>query len=278
MAGPWLFYDSVRALNSVPGLNRDIYAVQADGSSLRRITTTAATEREPAVSPDGKTLAYSSDVKGSFQIYLMPLPTGPERQLTHDPQGAQQPAWSPDGLRLAYHNDGGVWVIGADGQGTTSVVGMDGRTPQNEYPVFAPSGRALIFDRFNQIHQVDLITGLETSIVQNTTTTIEHPAVSPGWRTPIAFDTFCFSDKALSVWVAPIAANTFTCMGGTRITAAGGSKARAPSFSPTGLIAFEHGDANPHIAVVAPGSDAKDVTTGTDDRNPSWSPVGLVLP
>ena len=270
-AGPWLFFDSVK------GLNRDIYAVQADGSSLRRITTSVATEREPAVSPDGKTLAYSSDVKGALQIYLMPLPTGPERQLTNDPQGAEQPAWSPDGTRLAYHNDGGVWVIGADGQGRRSVVGMDGPTPQNEYPVFAPSGHALIFDRFNQIHQVDLVTGLETSIVQNTTTTIEHPAVSPDGHS-IAFDTFCFNDHTLSIWVAPIAANTFTCMGGTRITPAGGIKARFPAFSPTGLIAFEHGDSNPHIAVVDPGNAPTDVTSLGDDRNPSWSPAGLVLP
>ena len=157
---------------------------------------------------------------------------------------------------------------------------MDGPTPQNEYPVFAPSGHALIFDRFNQIHQVDLDTNAETSIVQNTTTTIEHPSVSPDGHS-IAFDTFCFTDdKALSIWVVPIAANTFPCMGGTRITAAGGSKARAPAFSPTGLIAFEHGDGNPHIAVIDPGNPAgvTDVTNLADDRNPSWSPAGLVLP
>ena len=109
MSGPWLFFDSLQ------GLNRDVYAVQADGSSLKRITTSAATEREPAVSPDGKTLAYSSDESGSFQIRrvargdLMPLPTGPERQLTNDVQGAEQPSWSPDGQHLAYHNDGGVF-------------------------------------------------------------------------------------------------------------------------------------------------------------------------
>ena len=268
---PWLFFDSLQ------GLNRDIYAVRADGSALKRITTSVATEREPAVSPDGMTLAYSSDVIGSFQIYLMPLPTGPERQLTNDAQGAGRPAWSPDGQRLAYQNGGGVWVIGADGQGTRSVVAMIGATSQNENPVFAPSGHGLIFDGTNWIHQVDLDTNVDTSILQATTTTIEHPSVSPDGHS-VAFDTFCFNDTTLSIWVAPTAANTLTCMGGTRITAMGSGKARYPVFSAMGLIAFEHGDGNTHIAVVDPGNPAIDVTNHGDDRNPSWSPAGLVLP
>jgi Tol biopolymer transport system component len=269
--GPWLFFDSLQ------GLNRDVYAILADGSALHRITTSPATEREPAVSPDGRTLAYSSDAAGSFQIFLFPLPSGPPRQLTFDPKGAEQPAWSPMGDRLAYHNDDGVWVVGADGTGTRIVVGAEGPDSQNEHPVFSPSGHGLIFDRFNQIHQVDLDSGLETSIVQNTTTTIEHPSVSPDGRS-IAYDAYCFNDTTLSIWMSPIAANTFVCMGGTRITQPGIGKARFPSFSPTGLVAFEHGDGNAHIAVVAPGGESRDVTSGLDDRNPSWSPAGLMLP
>jgi TolB protein len=269
--GPWLFFDSLQ------GLNRDVYAVLADGSALHRITTSPATEREPAVSPDGRTLAYSSDESGSFQIVLYPLPFGPPRQVTIAPKGAEQPAWSPTGDRLAYHNDDGVWVVNVDGSGTRSVVGMDGPTSQNEHPVFSPSGHGLIFDRFNQIHQIDLDSGLETSIIQNTTTIIEHPSVSPDGRS-IAYDVNCFGDTTLSIWIAPIAANTFVCQGGARITAVGIGKARFPSFSPTGLIAFEHGDGNAHVAVVNPGGASSDVTAGSDDRNPSWSPASLMLP
>jgi Tol biopolymer transport system component len=284
-SGPWLFFDSLR------GLNRDVYAVLADGSALHRITTSPATEREPAVSPDGRTLAFSSDDKGSFQILLMPLPSGTPRLLTSDPNGAQQPSWSADGTRLAYHNDLGVWVVGADGQGTRSVVGIDGQTSQNEYPVFAPSGRALIFDRFNQIHQVDLDSAVETSIVHNWTTTIQHPSVSPDGHS-IAFDVWCDA-SGLSIWIVPLAADTDPCLGGTRVTTPVSGPARFPSFSPTGLIAFEHGtgtndgsggagggavNGKARIAVVAPGSDPKDVTQGDDDRNPSWSTAALVLP
>jgi Tol biopolymer transport system component len=273
--GPWIFFDSLQ------GLNRDIYAIHADGSALHRITTSAATEREPAVSPDGRTLAFSSDAPGTFQIFLMPLPNGSPQPLTNDPLGAEQPSWSPEGGRLAYHNNRGVWVVGVDGKGTRSVVGVDGQDSQNEHPVFSPSGHGLIFDRFNQIHQVDLDNGLETSIVENWTTTIEHPSVSPDGHS-IAFDVWC---DTLSIWVVPIAANSRPCEDGVRITAAGIGRATSPSFSPTGLVAFEHGygaaagsGGTAHVAVVDPGNPANDVTIGTDDRNPSWSPASLTLP
>ena len=36
-------------------------------------------ERQPAVSPDGRLLAYSSDETGELEIYLRPFPTGTEK-------------------------------------------------------------------------------------------------------------------------------------------------------------------------------------------------------
>jgi len=62
---------------------------------------------DPAVSPDGKTLAYVWDGGiGDYNIYLHPLSGGPPTRLTHDPSGSGaqdlHPAWAPDGKRLAY--------------------------------------------------------------------------------------------------------------------------------------------------------------------------------
>jgi Tol biopolymer transport system component len=268
-SGPWLFFDSLR------GLNRDIYAVQADGSSLKRITTSPATEREPAVSADGKTLAYSSDQNGSFQLFLMPLPQGTPRQLTKGPMSAQQPAWSPDGARLSFRSDAGLFVIGVDGQGQREVPESPEDAMQNEHAVFA-SNHVLVFDRLNQIHQLDLDTKVETSVVHNWTTTIEHPSISPDGHS-IAFDVWC-EQPGPSIWIVPLAADTNPCQGGSRVTAPAEGPARLPSFSPDGVIAFEHGDGIVRISVVTPGGAAADVTKGGDDRNPSWSPAGLMLP
>jgi hypothetical protein len=267
MPGPWLFFDSLR------GLNRDIYGIHADGTSLKRMTTAPTTEREPSVSPDGTTLAFSSDADGTFQIYLMPLPAGAVRQLTHHAGGAQQPSWSPDGKQLVFFFNMGLYIIGSDGQNDHSVV--NGDVDPDEHGVFAPSGRALVFDRGNQIHQFDLDTRVETSVVSASTTIIEHPSVSPDGHS-IAYDVLCSGGNG-RIWISPLAADTEPCVGGRSVTTP--AEARFPSFSPDGLIAFEHGAGMARIGIVSPGGAPVDVTHGEgDDRNPSWSPTSLVLP
>jgi Tol biopolymer transport system component len=273
MSGPWLFFDSMR------GLNRDIYAILADGTSLKRVTTSPTTEQEPSVSPDGTTLAFSSDADGTFQIYLMPLPAGAVRPLTHHKGGAGQPAWSPDGKQLVFFSGMGLSIIGSDGQNDHSVV--LGVGVPDQHGVFAPGGHAIVFDRGNQIHQFDLDTGVETSVVKSWTTNIEHPSVSPDGYS-IAYNVSCDSSGD-SIWISPLAADTLPCMGGARVTTPAESPVRFPvrfpSFSPDGLIAVEHGAGAARIGIVSPGGAVMDVTHGEgDDRNPSWSPAGLVLP
>ena len=129
----------------------------------------------------------------------------------------------------------------------------------------------------NDVYLLDIDTGAETSIVQNTTTTIQHPSVSPDGHS-IAYDVYCPGDSTTSIWIVPIATNNFVCQDGARVTSMGIGPARFPSFSTTGLVAFEHDAGNTHVAVVSPGGPSTDVTTGGDDRNPNWSPASLVLP
>jgi Tol biopolymer transport system component len=57
---------------------------------------------DPAWSPDGKTLAYSTDRAGSLQIWLRDLASGSERQLTRHAGAALSGAWSRDGRQLAF--------------------------------------------------------------------------------------------------------------------------------------------------------------------------------
>jgi Tol biopolymer transport system component len=278
MRGPWLFFDSLH------DLNRDIYAARADGTAFKRMTTSPASEREPAVSPDGKTLAFSADVDETYQIYLMPLPAGAVHQLTHRKRGAQQPSWSSDGTQLVFSSADGLFVIGSDGQNEQfllkeSVIIGDVLMNRDAHAVFVPNRRAILFDRGAGIHQYDLDAHTLTAIVSDSTTTIEHPSVSPDQHS-IAFDIWCPGDTFVSVWIVPLLAETHPCIGGARVTFASDGPAGFPSFSPDGLIAFEHGPGPTRIGIVNPSGSIVDVTLGEedDDRNPSWSPVDLVLP
>ncbi len=53
------------------------------------------------ISPDGRWLAYASEVSGSLQVYLTPL-DGPRARYQVSSDGGFSPLWSPDGRRLMY--------------------------------------------------------------------------------------------------------------------------------------------------------------------------------
>src|SRR5690606_31796281 len=57
---------------------------------------------DPCWSPDGCTLAFSSDSLGDYQIGLYDVETGDLAWLTGGPGDKSLPDWSPDGKRLAY--------------------------------------------------------------------------------------------------------------------------------------------------------------------------------
>ena len=57
---------------------------------------------QPAWSPDGKVLAYASNKKGNFDIWLWNPAEDEHVQLTSDPSMDQSPAWSPDGKTIAF--------------------------------------------------------------------------------------------------------------------------------------------------------------------------------
>lgn len=59
-----------------------------------------------AVSPDGATVAYSTNVSGQYQLWVVPTAGGEATQLTHsDEHAVRQVAWSPDGGHLAFTAD-----------------------------------------------------------------------------------------------------------------------------------------------------------------------------
>ena len=85
----------------------------------------------PKLSPDGNSIAYSSDHDGAPEIYVKPLTPGArEIQVTSDGQGNSDPAWSPDGTLIAFRSQkrGGIWIIPATG-GTARKLSDFGASP-----------------------------------------------------------------------------------------------------------------------------------------------------
>ena len=78
----------------------DVYA--GGGGGLTRLTNDPFVELDPAWSPDGKTLAFSSDRGGSMELWTVDLATRRFTQLTRENAMVTGAAWSPTGSRIAY--------------------------------------------------------------------------------------------------------------------------------------------------------------------------------
>ena len=87
----------------------DIWVMPVGGAA-ENLTKDRFLDTDPAWSPDGRRLVYSSDKGGQLlQLWIRDLATGQDRQLTRlttQPQGA---AWSPDGTRIAFFDVDGMW-------------------------------------------------------------------------------------------------------------------------------------------------------------------------
>jgi eukaryotic-like serine/threonine-protein kinase len=82
-----------------------VWALPVAGSSEAKpfpVVQTEAWEAAGALSPDGRWLAYASDVSGRFEVYVQSFPEGSgKRQVSTG--GGNHPRWRRDGRELFYY-------------------------------------------------------------------------------------------------------------------------------------------------------------------------------
>jgi Tol biopolymer transport system component len=144
----------------------DLFVANADGSGLQRLTTTPGYDAEATLSPDGRTIAFTSVRDGDLDIYTMHVDGTNLRRLTTEPGYDGGPFWSHDGTKIVYRafhpqtpeqlaeyrgllgrnlvrpSRMEIWVMNADGSGRRQITQLGGA---NFAPFFTPDDRRIIF-------------------------------------------------------------------------------------------------------------------------------------
>ena len=127
----------------------DLWTVSAKGGAAQRLTSNPGEEVRAAISPDGKTVAFSAEYEGPMDVFTMPVNGGLPERRTWD-GGAVVVGWTPDGRVLyrtaRYSTLPNAQLVAVDSQGRRELVPLS----QAAQGVFTPDGKTLFFTRLNK--------------------------------------------------------------------------------------------------------------------------------
>jgi eukaryotic-like serine/threonine-protein kinase len=143
---PRLSPDGRRLAVAIYGDSEDLWTYDLARETWARLTFEGGTIGV-VWSPDGQQIAFASNRKGAWQVYVVSADGGPARQITTGQEWRYPSGFSPDGRLLAcvQHSNQDVEVVIArvDGSGPPVPLGTGARN--ESYPVFSPDGRWIAY-------------------------------------------------------------------------------------------------------------------------------------
>lgn len=238
-----------------------ICLMNADGSGQAQLTSVDATAFYASLSPDGKTIYFSSRHSGSFEIYSIGADGRDLQRLTSGIGALYAPELSPDGGLILFTNGSrGIWVMNANGKKPRAI------TTENDIdPTWSPDGSMIAFASSRQGTRQLFIMNADGSNVRQVTNLPEM-----GGRS-----TWSPDGSKLAFYAGPVnGRNIYTInndgTGLAQLTDGGDNL--GPSWSPDGnWIAFtSFRDRNNEIYIMRP--DGSNPIRLTDNAISDWQP------
>ncbi|HEX4005393.1 MAG TPA: PDZ domain-containing protein [Acidobacteriaceae bacterium] len=170
----------------------EIFTLPAEKGDIRNLTKTPkAEERDPAWSPDGKSIAYFGDATGEYALYVRDqegLTPAKRIDLGPDPSYYYSPRWSPDSKYIAFLDKHlHLWYVEAAGGKPVKVdTGIRGSFGAAMEIAWSPDSQWIAYTRDleNQLHAVffySLATHTATQITDGMSDAA-HPAFDPNGK------------------------------------------------------------------------------------------------
>lgn len=160
-------------LSAIVDGNSDIYELNINANSARRLTKSSAIDTTASYSPDGKFIAFASDRDSGQKIYVMYADGSSVSRITDGAGAYSKPVWSPDGKMIAFtkiqNGQFHVGVMVPNGKGEkllTSSYLVEGAkwSPNGRYLIYSkkkgPYGR----DSVPRLFVIDVVTGFEFEV------------------------------------------------------------------------------------------------------------------
>jgi len=129
--------------------NAEIYSMNADGTSPKRLTFNANVDNFASWSPDYTKIVFASTrINGVFNIFTMNADGSNVQQLTNSGVANTGPRWSPDGTKIAFHRTWDkrrytIQIMNADGSNLHSL--RDLPNVDDGQPAWSPDGTRIAF-------------------------------------------------------------------------------------------------------------------------------------
>jgi TolB protein len=133
---------------------------------LQLIAISAATQKRlvngglPVVSPDGRSIVFSSNKNGSDDLYVIGVDGSKEMQLTHTPEYESISGWTPNRKQLIFsvfkNNTTSIYSIDVDGKNERMIATVPGRSA-----VLSPDGKLVIYSTGNWTEMALMLSTLD---------------------------------------------------------------------------------------------------------------------